>query len=146
MAQKELSGWDTHVVSGQSVDPSLSNVTTPPACVTELVQAGRFGIKTGAGFKLNCEARLQAALRVLSVAPVLRRRDCVLHAPPQQQQRLAYCDAAAPAATGSAQPMRTSPGSQRDCTWPPCMAAIALTMARPSPAWPPLRPRAASAR
>jgi 3-hydroxybutyryl-CoA dehydrogenase len=80
MAQKELSGWDTHVVSGQSVYPSLSNVTTPPACVTDLVRAGRFGIKTGAGFddwteaeiarfKLNYETRLQAALQVLSVAP-----------------------------------------------------------------------------
>lgn len=80
MAQKEMSGWDTHVASGASVYPSLSNIGTPPACVAELVQQGRTGMKSGAGFaewtpedvaafKQRYEARLRAALAVLSVAP-----------------------------------------------------------------------------
>lgn len=50
MAQKEMSGWDTHVASGASVYPSLSNISTPPACVANLVQQGRNGMKSGAGF------------------------------------------------------------------------------------------------
>jgi len=50
MAQKEMSGWDTHVASGASVYPSLSNSSTPPACVANLVQQGRTGMKSGAGF------------------------------------------------------------------------------------------------
>ena len=51
MAQKEMSGWDTHVTSGTAVYPSLSNVSTPPACVTDLVKAGRTGMKQGGGFQ-----------------------------------------------------------------------------------------------
>lgn len=80
MAQKEMSGWDTHVTSGASVYPSLSNIDTPPACVADLVARGRTGMKSGAGFaewtpeevaafKARYEARLQAAFAVLSVAP-----------------------------------------------------------------------------
>lgn len=80
MAQKEMSGWDTHVASGASVYPSLSNIDTPPACVAGLVRQGRTGMKSGAGFeewtpaevaefKRKYEARLQAAFAVLSVAP-----------------------------------------------------------------------------
>lgn len=46
MAQKELSGWDTHVVSGQSVYPSLSNITAPPRCVTDLVRDGSGACRT----------------------------------------------------------------------------------------------------
>lgn len=80
MAQKEMSGWDTHVASGASVYPSLSNISTPPACVADLVKQGRTGMKSGAGFeewapdevaafRLRYEARLQAASAVLGVAP-----------------------------------------------------------------------------
>lgn len=80
MAQKEMSGWDTHVASGRSVYPSLSNISEPPTCVSDLVEAGRLGMNKGGGFrdwtpeqaalfKRNYEARLQAALQVLSVAP-----------------------------------------------------------------------------
>lgn len=80
MAQKEMSGWDTHVASGASVYPSLSNISTPPACVADLVKQGRTGMKSGAGFerwtpeevaafKRRYEKRLQAAFAVLSVAP-----------------------------------------------------------------------------
>lgn len=76
MAQKEMSGWDTHVASGASVYPSLSNITTPPACVTDLVKQSRVGMKVGAGFqdwtpeqvadfKRQYERRLQAAFEVL---------------------------------------------------------------------------------
>lgn len=80
MAQKEMSGWDTHVASGVSVYPSLSNIDTPPACVADLVKQGRTGMKSGAGFaewtpdevaafKRRYEERLQAAFAVLAVAP-----------------------------------------------------------------------------
>lgn len=80
MAQKEMSGWDTHVASGASVYPSLSNISTPPACVADRVQQGHTGMKSGTGFqtwtpeaaaafKQRYEARLQAAFAVLAVAP-----------------------------------------------------------------------------
>jgi len=80
MAQKEMSGWDTHVASGASVYPSLSNISTPPACVADLVAQGRTGMKSGAGFaewtpeavaafRRRYEERLLAAFAVLSVAP-----------------------------------------------------------------------------
>lgn len=80
MAQKEMSGWDTHVTSGASVYPSLSNISTPPSCVAHLVQQGRTGMKSGAGFaewtpeqvadfRRKYELRLRAALEVLGVAP-----------------------------------------------------------------------------
>ena len=80
IAQKEMSGWDTHLASGMSVYPTLSNVTTPPKCVTELVKAGRIGMNKGAGFeswtedevadfKRKYNERLIAALHVLTVAP-----------------------------------------------------------------------------
>lgn len=80
MAQKEMSGWDTHAVSGAAVYPSLSNISTPPACVTDLVKQGRTGMNQGAGFgrwtaaetaefKRKYEARLRAAFEVLSVEP-----------------------------------------------------------------------------
>ena len=80
MAQKEMSGWDTHVISGAAVYPSLSNVTAPPACVTDLVKKGRTGMKQGGGFqdwtpeevaefKRKYELRLRAAFEVLGVAP-----------------------------------------------------------------------------
>jgi 3-hydroxybutyryl-CoA dehydrogenase len=79
MAQKEMSGWDTHVASGASVYPSLSNITTPPACVTDLVKQGRTGMKVGAGFqdwtpeqvaefRRQYDARLRAVVGVLGVA------------------------------------------------------------------------------
>ena len=75
-----MSGWDTHLASGMSVYPTLSNVTTPPKCVTELVKAGRIGMNKGAGFeswtedevadfKRKYNERLIAALHVLTVAP-----------------------------------------------------------------------------
>ena len=80
MAQKEMSGWDTHVTSGAAVYPSLSNVNAPPACVTDLVKKGRTGMKQGAGFqdwtpeevaefKRKYELRLRAAFEVLGVEP-----------------------------------------------------------------------------
>lgn len=80
MAQKEMSGWDTHVASGAAIYPSLSNIQTPPACVTDLVKQGRIGMNQGAGFerwtptevaefKRKYELRLRAAFEVLGVAP-----------------------------------------------------------------------------
>lgn len=80
MAQKEMSGWDTHVASGAAIYPSLSNIQTPPACVADLVKQGRIGMNQGAGFerwtpeetaefKRKYALRLRAAFDVLGVAP-----------------------------------------------------------------------------
>ena len=80
IAQKEMSGWDTHAVSAAAVYPTLSNATTPPKCITDLVGAGRIGMNSGAGFanwtedqvaefKRKYNERLQAAFQVLTVAP-----------------------------------------------------------------------------
>ena len=80
IAQKEMSGWDTHAVSAAAVYPTLSNITAPPKCITDLVRAGRIGMNSGAGFanwtedqvaefKRKYNERLQAAFQVLTVAP-----------------------------------------------------------------------------
>jgi 3-hydroxybutyryl-CoA dehydrogenase len=80
IAQKEMSGWDTHAVSAAAVYPSLSNATAPAKCVTDLVKAGRIGMNSGAGFadwtldevaefKRKYNERLRAAFEVLSLAP-----------------------------------------------------------------------------
>ncbi len=80
MAQKEMSGWDTHVLSAQTVYPSLSTIDTPPACVTDLVKQGKTGMSKGAGFwewspqglarfKRNYGMRLKAAFDVLNIVP-----------------------------------------------------------------------------
>jgi hypothetical protein len=80
MAQKAMSGWNTHLTSGASVYPIRSNISSPPACVAHLVQQGRTGMKSGAGcaertpeqaadFKRKYVLRLRAGLEVLGVAP-----------------------------------------------------------------------------
>ena len=80
MTQKEISGWEGMTLAAQLIYPSLSNITAPPACVTNLVKSGKTGIAKGAGFKQwtpdeaallksNYEERLKAAFKVLQVAP-----------------------------------------------------------------------------
>jgi 3-hydroxybutyryl-CoA dehydrogenase len=80
MAQKEMSGWHTHVASARAVYPSLANDAAPPAWLTGMVETGRIGMASGAGlrtwsaqeaadFRARVDARLKAALGVLAVAP-----------------------------------------------------------------------------
>jgi 3-hydroxybutyryl-CoA dehydrogenase len=67
-------------LAAELIYPSLSNITSPPSCVTNLVKSGKTGIAKGAGFKTwsadeaeivkqNYEKRLKAAFAVLQVAP-----------------------------------------------------------------------------
>ncbi len=80
MTQKEISGWEGMTLAAELIYPSLSNITTPPTCVTDLVKSGKTGIAKGAGFrswsleeaavvKKNYEERLKAVFAVLKVAP-----------------------------------------------------------------------------
>jgi len=80
MTQKEISGWEGMTLAAELIYPSLSNITQPPTCVTDLVKSGKTGIAKGAGFrpwskddaakvKKNYEERLKAAFEVLKVAP-----------------------------------------------------------------------------
>ena len=80
MTQKEISGWEGMTLAAELIYPSLSNITEPPSCVTDLVKSGKTGIAKGEGFrpwsagdaakvKKNYEERLKAAFEVLKVAP-----------------------------------------------------------------------------
>ena len=80
MTQKEISGWEGMTLAAELIYPSLSNITKPPSCVTNLVKSGKTGIAKGAGFKAwppdeaaimkqNYEERLKAAFEVLKIAP-----------------------------------------------------------------------------
>ena len=82
MTQKEISGWEGMTLAAELIYPSLSNITAPPSCVTNLVKSGNTGIAKGAGFKTwsadegatmkqNYEERLKAAFEVLKIAPDL---------------------------------------------------------------------------
>lgn len=80
MTQKEISGWEGMTLAAELIYPSLSNITQPPSCVTNLVKSGKTGITKGAGFKdwptheatlmmQKYEQRLKAAFEVLKIAP-----------------------------------------------------------------------------
>lgn len=80
MTQKEISGWEGMTLAAELIYPSLSNISTPPSCVTNLVKSGKTGIAKGEGFrtwstdeaammKQNYEQRLKAAFEVLKIAP-----------------------------------------------------------------------------
>ena len=80
MTQKEISGWEGMTLAAELIYPSLSNITAPPPCVTNLVKSGKTGINKGEGLrswspeeaaivKKNYEERLKAAFAVLKVAP-----------------------------------------------------------------------------
>ena len=80
MTQKEISGWEGMTLAAELIYPSLSNITQPPSCVSNLVKSGKTGIAKGAGFrtwtadeaatiKQNYEQRLKAAFEVLKIAP-----------------------------------------------------------------------------
>jgi len=80
MTQKEISGWEGMTLAAELIYPSLSNITAPPACITNLVRNGKTGINKGEGFrswspeeaaitKRKYEERLKAAFAVLKIAP-----------------------------------------------------------------------------
>ena len=80
MTQKEISGWEGMTLAAELIYPSLSNITAPPSCITNLVKNGKTGLNKGEGFrrwspeeastmKRNYEERLKAAFGVLKVAP-----------------------------------------------------------------------------
>ncbi|OWF65144.1 3-hydroxyacyl-CoA dehydrogenase [Polynucleobacter hirudinilacicola] len=80
MTQKEISGWEGMTLAAELIYPSLSNITAPPSCITNLVKTGKTGINKGEGLrswsheeaaimKRNYEERLKAAFAVLKIAP-----------------------------------------------------------------------------
>lgn len=80
MTQKEISGWEGMTLAAELIYPSLSNITAPPTCITNLVKTGKTGINKGEGLrswspeeaaimKRNYEERLKAAFAVLKIAP-----------------------------------------------------------------------------
>jgi 3-hydroxybutyryl-CoA dehydrogenase len=82
MTQKEISGWEGMALAAEVIYPSLSNISSPPPCVMDLVNTGKTGMDKGVGFrewspeeaaqmKQVYEARLKAAFEVLKIAPEL---------------------------------------------------------------------------
>ncbi|CAM3788634.1 3-hydroxyacyl-CoA dehydrogenase family protein [Polynucleobacter brandtiae] len=78
MTQKEISGWDGMANAAKEIYPSLSNITTLPPKVVQLMNEGKTGMKAGEGFrtwsKQEIESvsdlysrRLKAAFDVLNI-------------------------------------------------------------------------------
>jgi len=78
MTQKEISGWDGMVNAAKEIYPSLSNITTIPPKVSQLMSEGKTGMKAGEGFRKwtpeqikevsdSYSRRLKAAFDVLNV-------------------------------------------------------------------------------
>jgi len=51
MTQKEISGWDGMVNAAKEIYPSLSNITSIPPMVSQLMSEGKTGMKAGEGFR-----------------------------------------------------------------------------------------------
>ena len=78
MTQKEISGWDGMANAAREIYPSLSNITTLPAKVEQLMSEGKTGMKAGEGFRKwtpeeiaqvsdSYSKRLKAAFDVLNI-------------------------------------------------------------------------------
>ena len=78
MTQKEISGWDGMANAAKEIYPSLSNITTLPPKVVQLMADGKTGMKAGEGFRKwtpeeiqqtsnSYSKRLKAAFDVLSM-------------------------------------------------------------------------------
>ncbi|OYY21744.1 MULTISPECIES: 3-hydroxyacyl-CoA dehydrogenase NAD-binding domain-containing protein [unclassified Polynucleobacter] len=78
MTQKEISGWDGMANAAKEIYPSLSNITTLPPKVVQLMNEGKTGMKAGEGFRKwtpeeiqqtsnSYSKRLKAAFDVLSM-------------------------------------------------------------------------------
>ncbi len=78
MTQKEISGWDGMANAAKEIYPSLSNITTLPSKVVQLMSEGKTGMKAGEGFRKwtpeeiqktsdSYSKRLKAAFDVLNI-------------------------------------------------------------------------------
>lgn len=78
MTQKEISGWDGMANAAKEIYPSLSNITTLPPKVVQLMADGKTGMKAGEGFRKwtpeeiqqtsnSYSKRLKAAFDVLNM-------------------------------------------------------------------------------
>jgi 3-hydroxybutyryl-CoA dehydrogenase len=78
MTQKEISGWDGMANAAKEIYPSLSNITTLPPKVIQLMADGKTGMKAGEGFRKwtpeeiktvsdSYSRRLKAAFNVLNL-------------------------------------------------------------------------------
>lgn len=78
MTQKEISGWDGMANAAKEIYPSLSNITTLPPKVIQLMSEGKTGMKAGEGFRTwspeeikktsdSYSRRLKAAFDVLKI-------------------------------------------------------------------------------
>lgn len=78
MTQKEISGWDGMANAAKEIYPSLSNITTLPPKVVQLMSDGKTGMKAGEGFRKwtpeeiktvsdSYSKRLKAAFDVLNI-------------------------------------------------------------------------------
>jgi 3-hydroxybutyryl-CoA dehydrogenase len=76
--QKEISGWDSMARAAAEIYPSLSNTNVLSKCVSDIIAAGKPGMKAGAGFmewpaekaavaRAAYEKRLKAAFDVLNM-------------------------------------------------------------------------------
>ncbi len=74
--QKEMSGWDTHLLAGNSIYPHLYSEKAPPAILREMVERGDLGMKKRRGFwqwnddslareRARIERCLQAGMEIL---------------------------------------------------------------------------------
>lgn len=78
MTQKEISGWDGMANAAREIYPSLSNASTLPPKVEQLMKEGKTGMKAGEGFRKwtpeeiskvsdSYSRRLKAAFDVLNI-------------------------------------------------------------------------------
>lgn len=78
MTQKEISGWDGMANAAKEIYPSLSNISTLPPIVEQLMSEGKTGMKSGEGFRKwspeeieqvsdSYSKRLKAAFDVLNM-------------------------------------------------------------------------------
>lgn len=78
MTQKEISGWDGMANAAKEIYPSLSNITTLPPKLVQLMSEGKTGMKAGEGFRTwspeeiqqtsdSYSRRLKAAFDVLNM-------------------------------------------------------------------------------
>ena len=59
MTQKEISGWDGMANAAKEIYPSLSNITTLPSKLKNLMDSGKTGMKAGEGFRKWTPAEIQ---------------------------------------------------------------------------------------
>lgn len=67
ITQKEISGWEGMTLAAGLIYPSLSNITKPPSCVTNLVKSGKTGI--GSRHEAKLRTKTEGSFEVLKIAP-----------------------------------------------------------------------------